>query len=92
LVTCHLKSKLPTFPGGRFSTRDEGERAQFGGVRAVPAGGRGGYRAVAATGLLDGDGQDRAVLVLGDLNDEPNAATTQILYGPPGVGDRNRRL
>jgi hypothetical protein len=47
---------------------------------------------VAATGLLDGDGQDRAVLVLGDLNDEPNAATTQILYGPPGVGDRNRRL
>ena len=22
--------------------------------------------------------------MLGDLNDEPNAATTQILYGPPG--------
>lgn len=30
LVTCHLKSKLLTFPGGRFSTRDEGERARFG--------------------------------------------------------------
>ncbi|WP_433508532.1 hypothetical protein ACQP04_09685 [Pseudonocardia halophobica] len=24
------------------------------------------------------------MIVLGDLNDEPAAATTQILYGPPG--------
>ncbi|HEY4419723.1 MAG TPA: endonuclease, partial [Pseudonocardia sp.] len=24
LITCHLKSKLLTFPGGAFSTRDEG--------------------------------------------------------------------
>ena len=38
----------------------------------------------AATGLLDGQGQQRAVIVLGDLNDEAAAATTQILYGPPG--------
>jgi predicted extracellular nuclease len=37
-----------------------------------------------ATGLLNGDGQHRPVLVLGDFNDEPKAATTQILLGPPG--------
>ena len=37
-----------------------------------------------ATALLDGHGQDRALVVLGDLNDEPLAATTQILLGPPG--------
>ena len=34
-----------------------------------------------ADGLLDGEGRERAVIVLGDLNDEPSAATTQILLG-----------
>ncbi len=84
LVTCHLKSKLLTFPGGRFSPRDEGERARF----AVYALNRRGAEAATvrayADRLLDGDGQDRSVIVLGDLNDEPQAATTQILHGPPG--------
>lgn len=37
-----------------------------------------------ATQMLGGHGQDRALVVLGDLNDEPLAATTQILLGPPG--------
>lgn len=37
-----------------------------------------------ATDLLGGQGAERAVVVLGDLNDEPEAATTQILHGPPG--------
>ncbi|MCA1602497.1 MAG: hypothetical protein LC776_12915 [Acidobacteria bacterium] len=37
-----------------------------------------------ATTLLAGDGQPRAVVVAGDLNDEPEAATTQLLHGPPG--------
>ena len=84
LVNCHLKSKLLTFPGGRFYPRDEGERARFGAYAL--------YRRTAeavtvrryADELLDGDGRDRAVIVLGDLNDEPPAATTQILLGPPG--------
>ena len=84
LITCHLKSKLLTFPGGRFSPRDENERARFGAYalnrRAAEAV---TVRAV-ATALLDGQGQQRAVVVLGDLNDEPAAATTQILHGPPG--------
>jgi hypothetical protein len=30
LLTCHLKSKLLSFPGGRFQPHDEGERARFG--------------------------------------------------------------
>ena len=34
--------------------------------------------------LLGGRGEERAVIVLGDLNDVPLAATTQILLGPPG--------
>ena len=29
LLTCHLKSKLLTFPGPRFSPHDEDERARF---------------------------------------------------------------
>lgn len=84
LVTCHLKSKLLTFPDGRFSARDEGERARF----AVFALNRRAAEAATvrqrATALLDDDGQQRAVVVLGDLNDEATAATTQILLGPPG--------
>jgi hypothetical protein len=30
VITTHLKSKLLTFPGGKFSTRDEALRARFG--------------------------------------------------------------
>jgi endonuclease/exonuclease/phosphatase family metal-dependent hydrolase len=84
LVTAHLKSKLLSFPGGRFSPRDEGERARYAGYAL-------GLRAAEAitlrehtSSLLDGHGQQRALVVLGDLNDEPLAATTQILLGPPG--------
>ena len=29
VISCHLKSKLLTFPGGRFSPKDEHERARF---------------------------------------------------------------
>jgi hypothetical protein len=84
-VTCHLKSKLLSFPGGRFQPHDdEGERARFAAYaldrRAAEAVTVRAY----ADRLLDGHGDLRAVLVLGDLNDEPLAATTQILLGPPG--------
>jgi endonuclease/exonuclease/phosphatase family metal-dependent hydrolase len=84
LVTCHLKSKLLRFPGGRFAPHDEGERARF----AAYALHRRAAEAVTvrdrATELLGGEGTERAVIVLGDLNDEPEAATTQVLLGPPG--------
>src|SRR3712207_6849725 len=39
------------------------------------------------TGLLSAS---REVVVLGDLNDGSAAATTQILYGPPGSQPRGR--
>ncbi len=84
LVTCHMKSKLLTFPDRRFGPRDEGERARFGAYALY----RRSAEAVTVRGyadeLLDGEGRERAVIVLGDLNDEPPAATTQILLGPPG--------
>jgi endonuclease/exonuclease/phosphatase family metal-dependent hydrolase len=84
LVTCHLKSKLLTFPGGRFSTSDEAERARFAAFALYRRTAEAATLRQAATELLAGDGQHRAVIVLGDLNDEPEAATTQILHGPPG--------
>lgn len=84
LVVCHLKSKLLSFPGGRFSPRDEGERARFGAYALNRRAAEAVTVRAAADELLAGAGAERAVAVLGDLNDEPLAATTQILLGPPG--------
>jgi endonuclease/exonuclease/phosphatase family metal-dependent hydrolase len=84
LVNCHLKSKLLTFPGGRFSPRDEGERARFAGYALYRRAAEAVTLRTFANELLDGNGRERAVIVLGDLNDEPTAATTQLLLGPPG--------
>jgi endonuclease/exonuclease/phosphatase family metal-dependent hydrolase len=84
LVSCHLKSKLLTFPGGRFNPRDEGERARFAGYALYCRAAEAVTLRAFANGLLDGQGGKRAVIVLGDLSDEPTAATTQILLGPPG--------
>jgi endonuclease/exonuclease/phosphatase family metal-dependent hydrolase len=83
LITCHLKSKLLTFPDDRFSTGDEGLRARYGAYALY-------RRAAEAATIRDlatqelAIGADQRVIVLGDLNDEPLAATTQILNGPPG--------
>lgn len=80
----HLKSKLLAFPGGRFSTKDEAERARYG-VYALD---RRAAEAAAvrdwATTALAGDWADRPLLVCGDLNDTLDAATTQLIFGPPG--------
>lgn len=84
VATCHLKSKLLTFPDGRFSTNDEALRARFGAFALYRRAAEAVTIRSVATELLAGDGQNRAVVVLGDLNDEPEAATTQLLYGPPG--------
>ncbi len=84
LVVCHLKSKLLSVPGGRFAPRDEGERARYGAYALQRRGAEAVTVRAAADRLLDGAGDERPVVVLGDLNDEPLAATTQILLGPPG--------
>ena len=84
LVTCHLKSKLLSYPGGRFTPRDEGERARFGAYALYRRTAEAASVRVFANALLDGHGDERAAILLGDLNDEPLAATTQILLGPSG--------
>jgi endonuclease/exonuclease/phosphatase family metal-dependent hydrolase len=82
LVTAHLKSKLLHFAGNRFAPRDEGERARYAGYAlALRTAEAITVRDHVTRTLEDGD---RALVVLGDLNDEPLAATTQILLGPPG--------
>lgn len=94
VVVCHLKSKLLTFtrPDGSssFVAQDEGQRARFAGYALN----RRTSEAVTVRGhlddVLDGHGDDRAVILAGDLNDEVDAATTQIVNGPPGseIGTR----
>lgn len=83
-VVCHLKSKLLSFPGRRFAPRDEGERARYAAYALFRRGAEAVTVRAAADRLLDGDGGRRMVAVMGDFNDEPAAATTQILLGPPG--------
>jgi endonuclease/exonuclease/phosphatase family metal-dependent hydrolase len=83
VIACHLKSKLLTFPGGRFSTDDEGERARFGAYALTRRAAEAVTVRSAATHRL-AEAVSAAVVVLGDLNDEPTAATTQILLGPTG--------
>ncbi len=84
LVTVHLKSKLLSFPGGRFNPVDEDERARSAAYALFRRAAEAATVRVAATGILGGHGQDRRLVVLGDLNDTEQAATTQLLYGPPG--------
>ncbi|MFD6286579.1 endonuclease/exonuclease/phosphatase family protein [Streptomyces sp. NPDC060205] len=83
-AVCHLKSKLLTYPGGRFQPRDEGERARYGAYALYRRAAEATTLRAVADRLLDGRGKERDVAVLGDLNDEVTAATTQILNGPPG--------
>lgn len=88
-LTAHLKSKLLTFPGPdphhpQFDTRDEAVRARFGLYALNQRAAEAVTIRAWATEQLQGHGQQRHVLVCGDLNDTPQAATTQILLGPPG--------
>ncbi|MEI5099953.1 endonuclease/exonuclease/phosphatase family protein [Streptomyces sp. PmtG] len=83
-AVCHLKSKLLSYPGGRFHPRDEGERARVGAYALYRRTAEAVTLRALADELLGGDGRLRDVAVLGDLNDEVAAATTQLLLGPPG--------
>ncbi|KUL20498.1 endonuclease/exonuclease/phosphatase family protein [Streptomyces regalis] len=84
VAVAHLKSKLLTYPGIRFFPRDEGERARYGAYALYRRAAEATALRALADVLLAGDGRRRDVAVLGDLNDEVQAATTQILLGPPG--------
>ena len=84
LVTTHLKSKLLTFPGGRFQPHDEGERARFAAYALYRRAAEAAMLRVWVTGSLADDGENRPLILTGDLNDTVQAATTQVLQGPPG--------
>jgi hypothetical protein len=82
-LTAHLKSKLLSFRGGRFGTTDEAERALYG-VHALDRHAEAAAVRDSATTALAGDWAAWPLLVCGDLNDTTEAATTQLLLGPPG--------
>ncbi|WP_406460929.1 endonuclease/exonuclease/phosphatase family protein [Streptomyces sp. NBC_01622] len=84
VAVAHLKSKLLTYPGNRFFPHDEGERARYGAYALYRRAAEAATLRALADELLAGDGRTRDVAVLGDMNDEVQAATTQILLGPPG--------
>jgi predicted extracellular nuclease len=87
LITAHLKSKLLTFPGTgatpQFTPRTETERAQVAGIALLRRTAEAVTLRIAANTFLVGN-RDRPLILLGDLNDVPEAATSQILNGPPG--------
>jgi len=80
IITAHLKSKLLTFRGN-FSTRDETLRAQTAFFALMRRTAEATSLRSHVTELLT---EDRNVVLLGDFNDGPESATTQILYGSPG--------
>jgi len=90
LVTTHLKSKLLTFPGDRFSPHDEDERARFAAYALYRRTAEAATLRVWATAALQNAGDTRPAILTGDLNDTVQAATTQVLLGPPGseIGTR----
>ena len=68
IITTHFKSKLLTFPGVRFSPHDEAERGRFAAYALYGRSAEATTVRAAATALLTSHPQ-RAVVVLGDLND-----------------------
>jgi endonuclease/exonuclease/phosphatase family metal-dependent hydrolase len=84
LVTAHLKSKLLTFPVGRFQPHDEDERARFAAYALYRRAAEAATLRVWVTAALAGAGDQRPLILTGDLNDTEQAATTQLLLGPPG--------
>jgi endonuclease/exonuclease/phosphatase family metal-dependent hydrolase len=83
LVTAHLKSKLLTFPGGRFSPHDEDERARFAAYALYRRAAEAATLRTWVTATLTAH-PAQAVVLTGDLNETVQAATTQLLLGPPG--------
>jgi endonuclease/exonuclease/phosphatase family metal-dependent hydrolase len=83
ILTAHLKSKLLTFPGG-FAPANEDQRARFASYALYRRASEATTLRVHLDGLLNGGGRETAVILTGDMNDELDAATTQILNGPPG--------
>lgn len=87
LINAHLKSKLLTFSSplgkARFSPRDENERAQVAGLALLKRTAESVALRAKANAVLENNDR-QGLIILGDLNDVPSAATTQIFQGPTG--------
>lgn len=98
LIVCHLKSKLlhfpspPNHPSGGFSTRDEGVRARYAGYALALRAAEAITVRAHVTERLDGHGQQRALIVLGDLKRRAARGHDTDPARPPRLGDRHRRL
>jgi len=92
VLSCHFKSKLIRYPrlrgragGSQFEPNDENERYRYGAYALYRRTGEAMAVRDRVNQILEGGtGRDRAVVVCGDLNDGPDAATTQLLQGPSG--------
>ncbi len=80
VITVHLKSKLVTYSNGRRSPRDENERARETGVAVFKRTAEAVALRVYLNPLLANN--DNPLILMGDLNDGPQATSTQILLGP----------
>ncbi len=87
LINAHLKSKLLTFHSSagkaRFTPKDENERTQAAGLALLRRTAESVALRVKANQVLENN-KKQGLIILGDLNDVPSAATTQILHGPSG--------
>ncbi len=88
LINAHLKSKLLSYPSSkkgksRFIPNGEDERARVAGFALLKRTAEAIALRIQANQLLENN-SNAALIILGDLNDGPAAATTQILYGPGG--------
>jgi len=85
LVTCHLKSKMITYPLGgsspRFSPKNENERTEGESLALFRRTAEAGTIRMFINRLMQ-EQPGMHTIVLGDLNDEPAAATTQQILGP----------
>jgi endonuclease/exonuclease/phosphatase family metal-dependent hydrolase len=90
LIAAHLKSKLLTFPGNRFNPHNEDERARYAAYALYRRAAEAATLRVAVSAHLAGHGDQRPLILVGDLNDTVQAATSQLLLGPPGseIGTR----
>lgn len=83
IIALHLKSKLVNYPkaggGSSFSPKDEDQRATGSGLGLL----RRTAEAITVRSHLNQIMKTASnVIVLGDFNDEPQAATSQIFLGP----------
>lgn len=80
LLTTHLKSKLITYAHGRRFPLDEDERARGTGFALLKRAAEAVALRVYSNELLANN--DEPLIMMGDMNDGPDAVTTQALLGP----------